>query len=182
MLCVSLTPGVPIHHSLPGATRVIYLNFLGRTITGTQWNVAPGRLPSYSAKAYNKDGVAGLSASEQTEISRIWSRMAEDFAPFQVDVTTERPATFTSTVGEVLFTESVDALGMNMPSSSGGGVAYMDVYLDPSYQYVPACHCSPEGTTRRHSSTATIWARTWKATSRRWARTKWDTILVRFDA
>ena len=131
--CVSSVLGVPIHHSLPGATRVIYLNFVGMNIAGTEWNT-DFSVALYKAKPYNKDGVAGLSAMEKNEISLIWRRVAEDYSPFQVDVTTERPATFTSTTGTILITESFDADGVELPAGSeAGGIAYLDVFGDPSY-------------------------------------------------
>jgi len=123
--------GVPIHHSLPGATRVIYLNFLGMNIADTAWNAD---VTLYKAKPYNKDGVAGLSAAEKNDISLIWRRVAEDFSPFRVDVTTERPATFTSKTGTILITESFDEDGVEMPAGSvAGGIAYLDVFGTPSY-------------------------------------------------
>ena len=45
---------------------------------------------------YDLDGdYTTFSDEEQTRIQRIWARVAEDYAPFDVDVTTEQPATFT---------------------------------------------------------------------------------------
>jgi len=43
----STVHGVPIHHSLPGATNKIWLNFIGGTVTGTRWNLAD--LPDHDA-------------------------------------------------------------------------------------------------------------------------------------
>jgi hypothetical protein len=124
--------GVPIHHSLLGAVRVIYLNFVGMNVTGTAWNSIAR--PLFKAKPYNKDGVAGLSADEKNEISLIWRRLAEDFSPFVVDVTTERPATFTSTTGTILMTESYDADGIELPAgASAGGIAFVNVFGHPNY-------------------------------------------------
>ncbi len=103
---------MPVHHSLPGASRVIYINFLGATITGTAWNALSG-VTSYRALAYSQDAdTTTFTAAEQASMSGIWNRVAEDFAPFNVDVTTERPATFTSTVGTILVTKSKDAANM----------------------------------------------------------------------
>ena len=123
---------MPIHHSLPGATNVIYINVLGATITGTAWNTQ-FNTATYVAKPLNFDGVAGLSAAEQTAISRIWARVAEDYIPWRVDVTTERPATFTATTGTILITEDVDANGVNLPGQGGGGIAFVDVFGDADY-------------------------------------------------
>jgi hypothetical protein len=126
--------GVPIHHSLPGAAHTIYINFLGATITGTAWNTGSGASSSYQAVAYSLDAdKTTFTAAEQASMSRIWNRVAEDYAPFNVDVTTERPATFTPTTGTILVTNSKDATGRNMPYSTAGGVAYMNVFGDSNY-------------------------------------------------
>ena len=128
-----LHAGVPIHHSLPGATRTIYINFVGATITGTAWNAASG-VSSYQAVAYSLDAdKTTFTAAEQASMSRIWSRVAEDFAPFSVDVTTERPATFTATTGTILVTNTKDAVGRNMPYNTSGGVAYVNVFGASNY-------------------------------------------------
>ncbi len=145
-----LTP--PVKHSKPGASKVIYLDFNGHNITGTQWNMVRGSpgdanyraaVDTYVARPFHLNGsVAGtFDDAEQTEIIRIWERVAEDYAPFDVDVTTEEPATFTSTTGRVLITTSTDSNGVAMPgSSTSAGIAYLDVFGDFSYvsTYSPA--------------------------------------------
>ncbi|MEN9840775.1 MAG: hypothetical protein RL376_575, partial [Verrucomicrobiota bacterium] len=78
----------PIRHSRPGAPNVLYLDFNGMTITGTRWNSDNG-VASYVAKPYDTDGnPTTFSDYEQEEILKIWARVAEDYAPFNVDVTT----------------------------------------------------------------------------------------------
>lgn len=134
-----LTPeGVPIFHSLPGSPNVIYLNFLGGHIAGTAWNDNYGLAP-FDALPYNLDGVAGLSASEQGAIANIWRRVAEDYSPWQVDVTTERPANFTTTTLMAMITKHISATNTPLPSSYAGGVAYLDLmgFYDAAY-YRPA--------------------------------------------
>jgi hypothetical protein len=124
----------PVRHSRPGSANVLYLDFNGHTITNTSWNSGTGREPTYIGKVYDTDGdPASFSDDEQADIIEIWERVAEDFSPFDVNVTTEEPATFTSTTGRALITENVDANGNNMPSSSGGGVAQLDVFGDSDY-------------------------------------------------
>lgn len=78
-------------HSRPGATKVIYLDFDGHTTTGTSWNTYFSAGAPIVTPAYDQDGVAGFSDAEKENIQRIWQRVAEDFAPFEVDVTTEDP-------------------------------------------------------------------------------------------
>jgi hypothetical protein len=65
---------------------VIYLDFTGHNITGTAWTTNPLIIaPPFSADS----NTAVFSASEQKIILEVWQRVAEDFAPFDVDVTTE---------------------------------------------------------------------------------------------
>ncbi|MCB1014037.1 MAG: carboxypeptidase regulatory-like domain-containing protein [Acidimicrobiales bacterium] len=78
-------------HSLPGASHVIYLDFDGSTTTGTSWNSSSGIDPIVSPP-YDLDGSPdSWSATELSRIGLVWAYVAEDFAPFAVDVTTEEP-------------------------------------------------------------------------------------------
>jgi hypothetical protein len=74
-------------HSNPNSTKIIYLDFDGHiTPAGSGWNDG---LPIYSTP-YDFDGTPGaFSDAEREVIQGIWARVAEDFAPFDVDVTTE---------------------------------------------------------------------------------------------
>lgn len=126
-------------HSKPHATNIIYLDFNGHVITGTAWNDATH--PSYNAKSYDTDGNLGtFSNTELSAIHEIWHRIAEDYAPFDVDVTTQEPANFGPTVGRILITHNVDSNGQAMPASGSGGVAYMSVWGRNNYAnyYSPA--------------------------------------------
>ncbi len=130
----------PIRHSRPGSPNVLYLDFNGMTITGTEWNTDTG-VATYTAKPYDLDGnPTTFSDYEQEQIILIWARVAEDYAPFNVDVTTEEPAVFTSTTGRALITSDVDANGKNMPSSESAGVAFAEVFGESNYvsRYSPA--------------------------------------------
>ena len=122
-----------MHHSLPAATNVIYINFIGGVIADTLWNKA-NRVASYTAQPFDTDGnTAFFSAAEQTTISYIWNRVAEDFAPWNVDVTTEPPAVFGPTTGTIMVTSSIDARGVLMPSNTAGGIAYINVWGNSNY-------------------------------------------------
>jgi PKD repeat protein len=116
-------------HSLPGVTRVIYLDFDGHTTTGTSWNT------SYSAGApivsgpINLDGdPSTFSSSERTLIQRIWQRVAEDYAPFGVDVTTEDPGIEglrRTTSSDMAYGIRVVISPTNWYKTTAGGVAYV---------------------------------------------------------
>jgi hypothetical protein len=120
-------------HSRPGAPNILYLNFAGEEVTGSAWNNSLGR-SSIPAVAFSTDGdYATFSDAEQAAIRRIWQRVAEDYAPFNIDVTTERPSSFGTRVAHALITRNTDANGDPNPSSSAGGVAYVNVFGSSSF-------------------------------------------------
>lgn len=130
-------------HSKLGATNVVYLDFNGELITNTAWNEYSAK-PILTAKAYDIDGSSGgFNDTEQANLAEIWRRVAEDYAPFDVDITTELPASFGATTAHAVITTNVDANGLDMPSKSSGGVSYVNVwgmsnyasYLSPAFIY-----------------------------------------------
>ena len=113
-------------HSLPGATKVIYLDFDGHSTSGTSWNSGYGD-PIVSA-AFNLDGVAGFNDTERTRIQYIWQRVAEDYLPYGVDVTTEDPgveALKKSGTGDTAWGVRVVISPTNWYNTGAGGVAYV---------------------------------------------------------
>jgi hypothetical protein len=136
---VSPFPASLKFHSRLGCTNVLYLDMDGENVTGTQWNISLNR-PTIYALPYSIDtDYAAYSEAEQAAIKRIWERVAEDYAPFYVDVTTERPAVLTAHTGWALITRNTDAQGTNNPASTAGGVAYVDVFGASYYgTYRPA--------------------------------------------
>jgi hypothetical protein len=78
--------------SLPGATKTIYLDFNGHTTSGTLWNSQFNGGNPIVTPAFNFEGSADtFTNNELFRIQRIWERVAEDFLPFQVNVTTLEP-------------------------------------------------------------------------------------------
>jgi hypothetical protein len=75
-------------HSRLGASKVIYLDFTGHNITETGWNSDASPYILAPAFSTDSDGLT-FSTSEQSIILEVWQRVAEDYAPFDVDVTTE---------------------------------------------------------------------------------------------
>jgi len=125
-------------HSRPGSSNVVFIDFDGAIITGTAWN---GTYSQLDALPYNVEGDGStFSTLERTKIVDIWHRVSEDLAAYDIDVTTEEPATFTSTTGTILVTNSVDANGNNINCTSCGGVAYVGVFGRSNYHtyYSPA--------------------------------------------
>ncbi len=78
-------------HSNPGASRVLYLDFDGHTTIGTNWNTSYTGGAPIVTPAYSFEGDESFSDNEQARIQYIWQRVAEDYLPFEMDVTTEDP-------------------------------------------------------------------------------------------
>jgi hypothetical protein len=72
-------------HSRPGARRTIQLEFRGGTVRGTYWSST-----DIVAAPFDVDGNPyAFSADEMARIRTIWAAVSEDYAAFDVDVTTE---------------------------------------------------------------------------------------------
>lgn len=128
-------PASLIFHSRPGAPNVLFIEFSGMTVTNSAWTNEVGRV-SIPAMPFSTDAdYATFSAAEQVAIKRIWQRMAEDYAPFNMDVTTERPATLNNRTAIALITRNTDANGQPNPYDTAGGVAYVNVFNTGSFDY-----------------------------------------------
>jgi hypothetical protein len=79
-------------HSKTGAGKVIYIDFNGELISGTAWNASFTSGQDIAASAFDIDGAPGTFSNEERAIvQNVWLRVAEDYAAFNVDVTTEDP-------------------------------------------------------------------------------------------
>jgi len=120
-------------HSRPGSNRTIYLDFNGHTISGTFWPADDGG--PYYAIPFDTNGVPGtFSNSEMDAVQYIWQRVAEDYAPFDVDVTTQEPAFATidrSGPGDQVYgTRALitDAPATDVTTASTTGVAVFNAF------------------------------------------------------
>ena len=125
---LNLALDVPVFSSLPGANHTIYLDFDGHVTSGTAWNNgATINSPAYSSDA----DTANFSASELNVIERTFKRVSEDFAPFQVNVTTVAP-----TIDDLRNTGGTDTkwgvrvvVTKDVAFNCGcGGIAYIDSF------------------------------------------------------
>ncbi|MEU8223026.1 M12 family metallo-peptidase [Kribbella sp. NPDC048915] len=132
-------------HSKPGSNRVIYLDFDGHTITGTAWNTG-GKPATVNVTPYDTDGNPNnWSTAEQDVVRDVWARIAEDYAPFDVDVTTQEPAasaiTRSGSSDQQYGTRVlIDPTTWYQSGCGCGGVAYVGVYDNTSNHsyYQPA--------------------------------------------
>jgi len=116
-------------HSLPGASRVIYLDFDGQTTTGTSWNSAYASGAAIVSAPFDLDGdPSTFDATERAVIQGIWKRVAEDYAPFAIDVTTQDPgveALRKTTSSDNSYGIRVVISPTNWYNTGAGGTAYI---------------------------------------------------------
>ena len=122
-------------HSKPGASKVIYLDFDGHTTTGTSWNSSFTGGANIVTPPYSNDATVStaFSQSELDSIYSIWQRVAEDYAPFDVDVTTQDPgleALRKTTTTDTQFGVRVCIGGSSYDwyGAGAGGVAYLNSF------------------------------------------------------
>ncbi len=136
----------PAYNSKPDAPYHIYLDFNGATVSGKAWNDAFG-YATWNCRVWTLDGDrTTFSDLEQNDMREIWERIAEDYAPFNINVTTDvsyDPDNYTgdkNRVGWLLFTETIDKNGNPCPHNGSGGIAYVDVFGAGDYHsnYQPA--------------------------------------------
>jgi hypothetical protein len=117
-------------HSNPTATKRIFLDFDGYESASSAWeNNGPLKLKPF---------YASFTDSVKLEIQRIWQRVSEDFAPFNVNVTTQDPGadrliksggSDTEWGIRMVFTENYNlATGAAITNAGGGGTAYLNSF------------------------------------------------------
>lgn len=133
-------------HSRPGSSRTIYLDFEGETVTGSIWNEHVGAT-TFTVPPYSMDSDTRFSTDELTEIQRAWAVVAEDYAPFDVNVTTadpgraalERTSTADHTYGARVVITANGPVYRSFPNGAGG-VSYIDIVgmVTGSMSYQPS--------------------------------------------
>ncbi|WP_147543678.1 zinc-dependent metalloprotease family protein [Aeromicrobium massiliense] len=131
-------------HSRKGASKVIYLDFRGRTLSGTAWNTSRGRT-SIPLGAYDTNGVPGtFTDAERAAVAAVWESVAADYAAWDVDVTTQDPGT--AALSRTAGTDTKYGIRVVVTSKSSGmqaecgcgGIAYVNVFEHVGVQYQPA--------------------------------------------
>ena len=122
-------------HSKPDAQRTLVLNFQGATLQNTGWNRG---VATIRAQPFDMDGnPASFSEAELQRIQYIWQRVAEDFAPFDLNVTTEVVAQdrlVRSSVTDLVYGGTVLVTNnQGVYSCTCGGVAYVRGFGNAAY-------------------------------------------------
>ena len=121
--------------SLPGAARTVHLDVdgVGGTYGGAiggAWNKRTYTGGDGVAEPYSLDADLAFSPQEIADIHSIWQRVAEDFAPFAINVTTTDPglaAIDRSSAADDVYGTRV-AITSTKHSCGCGGVAYVGVF------------------------------------------------------
>ena len=85
------TAGVPELSSRPGAPYTIYINVAGFNYSGS-WSDGELGLPGFTPSVGDVAATGTFDSMQVSEIKNIWSRMAQSYIGFNVNVTTVDPA------------------------------------------------------------------------------------------
>lgn len=121
---------LPALSSNPGATAKLYLDFNGHF--QSSW----GSYNNASTPVFDQDGDAtSFSNGELATIQQVWARVAEDYAPLNIDVTTVNPG---SQANRVVAHIAIGGNWSDWFGSSSGGVAYVGGFYNsaPNVGYV----------------------------------------------
>jgi Bacterial pre-peptidase C-terminal domain len=130
-------------HSKPGSLKTIYLDFDGQVVPPSAWSASTITAAPFSLDANPLDWSA-----EHSMIQGIYDRVSEDYAPFDVDVTTQLPPLAKITRTNLADQQyGIRAVITNMPASTicggtgCGGVAFLGTFDLPApndSKYQPA--------------------------------------------
>ena len=111
---------VPPHDSLPGSPYSLWLDFTGGSFADY------GAYKQFTMPAYSQDGDATtFNTAEISGMEEIWSYVAEDFAPFNINVTTVQPASLEHGRTQRLVIGG-DGTGID---TSYGGFSYLSAFV-----------------------------------------------------
>lgn len=117
IVAVGALPVSASYSSLPSAAATLYLDFDGH------FEAVWGSYSNINTPAYDTDGNAGSwSSAELDAIYQIWRQVAEDYAPFNINVTTVLPPSFANGVAQRVVIGGAGA----WTGGSYGGVSYVD--------------------------------------------------------
>ena len=135
-------------HSNPTSTRTLFIDVDGTNVSGTVWNSSKA-LPAADYPGWDPAGNGpAFTDAEKEEVQKLWQRVAEDYAPFGVDVTTEDPG-FAGINRENGGDTVYGTRALVSPSDTAetalcggvnkcGGIAYINVYGEVGGSHQPA--------------------------------------------
>jgi hypothetical protein len=112
LLSVSAYSQIPAYNSYPSASATIYLDFDGHYLEGSSWN-------------YNGPLSLAPGGVTNSQITEIFNRIAEDYRPFKVNITTDSTKYWSAPIMQrmrVIFTVTSSWYG------AAGGVSYINSF------------------------------------------------------
>jgi Ca2+-binding RTX toxin-like protein len=149
-----LAGAIPALNSNPGAPASLYLDFdghfqdaffgcediFGIETCGDTWGWDHNNI---TTPAFDQDGdPTTFSNGELTAIRQIWERVEEDFAPFNVNVTTVDPGDFSNRKG---LRAAIGGTYADWLGEAAGGVSYIGSFSDSAPNIVYAFANAPSG-------------------------------------
>jgi hypothetical protein len=130
-------------HSNATSTHKIFLDFDGANVANTWWNDPNGgNMPARFYTGFSLDGdPTTFTTAELTFIQQVWQIVAEKYAPFDVDVTTQDPgpdgynrsSALDPTYGDhVIITDDTGAV-TSACNNACSGVALLNTFDDTSF-------------------------------------------------
>lgn len=121
--------GIPELHSKPDAPASVYLDFDGH------YEPTWGQFTDLDTPVFDTNGNTGeFSTSEINAVIQVWQRVAEDFAPFNLNVTTVDPGNFSN--GEALRL-AIGGSSSDWYEPQGGGPAGGVAYINSFTNFIP---------------------------------------------
>ena len=104
---------VPVFSSFPSAQAVLLLDFDGHVVNGTSWN-ANGPINCAPSNLSN------------TQITEVYNRVAEDYRPFNINVTTDEAKYLTAPAAKRM--RAILTISSSWYGSNAGGVAFINSF------------------------------------------------------
>jgi uncharacterized protein with LGFP repeats len=116
-------PVAPVLNSNPGAKAVLYLDFDGHKGPNADGTTV-------TTPAFDTDGdPTTFNASEQAAIKDVWRRVAEDFAPFNINVTTVDPGIY---FPRTSLRVAIGGSWSDWFGKSAGGLGWVGLFANPN--------------------------------------------------
>ena len=119
--------------SRPGSANVLFIDYWGGSLTNSVWNANYTSNNPINYTAYDTDGNPGsFSSSERYSMWLAWHEAVEDFAPFDINITTSRAVYNVAAVtdrSQMIVTTTSSWYG------NAGGVAYVGIFDNNSNYY-----------------------------------------------
>lgn len=129
-LVAELTPDLTTLQNLesrPGASNTLYINYWGGTLSGTIWNSGNSGNDIIYYTPYSSDSdTSSFSTTDQYNMWLAWEEAAEDYAPFDINVTTKESVYQATPVANRI--QIIATTTNDFYNNPGGGAAYKDIF------------------------------------------------------